>query len=183
MSSSNRAVLSAVDRVAQPLILRDTSVTVSFSGDLRAAGVPVMRLHLLSLACEDGPEEIVVDLSGVTWLDRDGVEPLVEAHRLQTFRGAALRLTQISSPAARFLKSQPRLAQVLGRSCAPSAPSAPDNSWRRFPPENGEPDSWAPIPDDAEVRALHEEIASLREALAGRDPLSRSRSQEPERDR
>ncbi|GLY30916.1 hypothetical protein Kisp02_42810 [Kineosporia sp. NBRC 101731] len=116
----------------------------------------------------------------MTWLDRDGIEPLVEAHRLQTFRGAVLRLAQISAPAGRFLRSQPRLAQMLGRS---PAPSAPDDSWRRFPPEDGEPDSWAPVPDDAEVKALHEEIASLRAALSGHDPLSRSRNQEPERDR
>jgi anti-anti-sigma factor len=85
-------------RLPRPMVVRDESVTVSFSGDLTAHSAPMMRLHLLSLACDDGPGEIIVDLSNVTWIDRAGVEPLVEAHRLQLRRGSILRLTGLSAP-------------------------------------------------------------------------------------
>ncbi|MCE0539656.1 hypothetical protein LWF15_29570 [Kineosporia rhizophila] len=150
---------------------------MSFSGDLRASGVPVMRLHLLSLACEDGPGEIVVDLSGVTWLDRDGIEPLIEARRLQVLRGAVLRLGEISAVADRFLKAEPHLAQILE---GPAHPMTVSGSGQR--PGQEAPGSQGLRLEQAEVETPRDEIGQVREALSNRGALSPSRSSASEQD-
>src|ERR1700733_3047729 len=131
--------LRPADRTAQPLVVRDESVTVSFSGDLTAQSAPMMRLHLLTLAADDGPGEIIVALSNATWIAGEAADPLLGAHRRQAVRGAVLRLSGLSPPVTRFLRSQPRIAEVFAPPLVSVTRGRPKPAAGRF--ETG-PDRW-----------------------------------------
>jgi anti-anti-sigma factor len=91
----------------------DQVVVVALSGDLTGASAPILRTHLLTLVADDGPDEVIVDLSRILSMDTAGARPLLEAHRLHQRRHGSFRLGEISRAAADFLESHTVFADVL----------------------------------------------------------------------
>jgi anti-sigma B factor antagonist len=59
---------------------RDGSVVVSLAGELDLYNAPVLRTALLA-ECAAAPERLVVDLSGVEFIDSTALGVLIEARR------------------------------------------------------------------------------------------------------
>lgn len=60
---------------------REQSLVISPSGDIDLMGSPTLRVELRKAAGEK-PERLVIDLSGVTYMDSSGVATLVEAMQI-----------------------------------------------------------------------------------------------------
>jgi anti-sigma B factor antagonist len=68
---------------------RDGAVVVQLVGELDLYNAHTVRDHLLA-AVADAPERLVVDLSGVTFIDSTGLGVLIEARTRLTNRRAFL---------------------------------------------------------------------------------------------
>ena len=81
---------------------RDGALVVAFTGDVDLQSSPEARKALLDAVGRGG--NVVVDLSGVGYIDSSGVASLVES--LQTARksGGALVLASVSESALRVLQ-------------------------------------------------------------------------------
>jgi anti-sigma B factor antagonist len=81
---------------------RDGAVIASFSGDVDLQSSPEARKILLE--CVEKKMPVLVDLSGVNYIDSSGIASLVEA--LQTARkgGGDLFLVSVSEAALRVLE-------------------------------------------------------------------------------
>jgi anti-sigma B factor antagonist len=81
---------------------RDT-VTVAVTGEVDTASGRLLREHLAAL-CEDRPATLVLDLSGVTFLDSSGVALLLSLWRTCRRDGVELLLARVSPVARRVLE-------------------------------------------------------------------------------
>ena len=74
---------------------RGTSLTITLAGEIDLATVARLE-RALSAALGLAPEIVVIDLSGVTFVDSTGVHRLLAAHRRAAERG--IRLAIIPGP-------------------------------------------------------------------------------------
>ena len=83
---------------------------VAISGEVDLSTSPQVRDALLE--CIKGAKSVVVDLSGVSYIDSSGVASLVEAYQTAKSKGLGFALAQISETPLRVLKLA-RLDQVF----------------------------------------------------------------------
>jgi anti-sigma B factor antagonist len=88
----------------------DGVAVVALEGDVDLQSSPAVRQHLLS--CFDSHSRVVVDLSGVTYIDSSGVASLVEAFQLSRKKNGTFALVNVSSAVMRVL-SLARLDRVF----------------------------------------------------------------------
>jgi anti-anti-sigma factor len=82
------------------------SVVLAVAGRLTADTAGRLRMFLSVFTVDGGPRELVLDLSDVSAVDRDGVAPIVEAAELLSLRAASLRLTSVPAAVAHFLDTR-----------------------------------------------------------------------------
>lgn len=75
---------------------------VALSGDVDLRHSPTLRKALMELMFDRRP--VVVDLSGVTYVDSSGIAGLVEAYQMARKNGTRFILAAISAPAMRVLQ-------------------------------------------------------------------------------
>lgn len=75
---------------------------VAFEGDIDLQSSPAAREALLAQA--DGERPILVDLSGVGYIDSSGVASLVESYQSARSAGRGFALVAVSEGALRILK-------------------------------------------------------------------------------
>lgn len=75
---------------------------VTLSGDVDLRHSPALRKALMELMFAHRP--VVVDLSGVTYVDSSGVAGLVEAYQMARKNGTGFTLASISDPVRRVLQ-------------------------------------------------------------------------------
>ena len=79
------------------------SVVLTVAGTLTADTAGRLRMFLSMSTVDGGPVELVLDLSGVSTVDGDGMAPIVEAAEVLSLRAASLRRTSMSPAVADFL--------------------------------------------------------------------------------
>src|SRR6476646_8418657 len=72
--------------------VRLQSVVLAVAGRLNADTAGRLRMFLSMFTVEGGPRELVLDLSGVSSVDFEGMAPIEEADDLLSLRAASLRL-------------------------------------------------------------------------------------------
>ncbi|HET6692614.1 MAG TPA: STAS domain-containing protein [Miltoncostaeaceae bacterium] len=77
-------------------------VVYAVSGDLDQASAGALTRRLLALAATDG--DVVLDVSGVAFIDSVGLEVLIRMHRLLAAEGRRLVLREPAPPLARLLE-------------------------------------------------------------------------------
>ena len=85
---------AALDTVTEAVGQR---VVVEVSGELDLSTGPALEQQLVTLI-DDGVTDIVLDLSGVSFIDSSGLGVLVVALKRLRFRGGALRLAGCQPP-------------------------------------------------------------------------------------
>ena len=75
---------------------------VIFNGEIDLESSPAARKTLLK--CFDTAGNVIVDLSGVTYIDSSGVASLVEALQAAKKNGSQLTLAAVSEPTRRVLE-------------------------------------------------------------------------------
>lgn len=75
---------------------------VVFNGEIDLESSPAARKTLLK--CFDTAANVIVDLSGVTYIDSSGVASLVEALQAAKKNGSQLSLAAVSEPTRRVLE-------------------------------------------------------------------------------
>jgi len=88
----------------------DGAALVSLSGDVDLQTSPSVRQGLLD--CLETNERVVVDMSGVSYIDSSGVASLVEAFQVSKKKGSIFVLANVS-PAALRVFSLARLDKVF----------------------------------------------------------------------
>jgi len=78
------------------------AVIAAFSGDVDLEHSPKAREVLLS--CVDKGSKVLVDLSGVSYIDSSGVASLVEAFQRAKKAGVEFALVSVNAPARRVLE-------------------------------------------------------------------------------
>jgi anti-anti-sigma factor len=82
-------------------VVRDADLTqIVVSGDLDMSTVTRVRL-VVEGARESGPEKVVVDLSGVEFVDSHGLQLLADTHRALTADGCPVVVVPPAGPARR----------------------------------------------------------------------------------
>lgn len=71
----------------------DGVATVVVSGDVDLATAPAMERTIDEAIAADGVDAVVVDLTGVGFLDSSGIAALLKGRRLADRRGATFRVT------------------------------------------------------------------------------------------
>ena len=89
---------------------QDGAVVVAVSGEVDLSTSPKVRDALLD--CVARGSAVVVDLSGVAYIDSSGVASLVEAYQAAKSKGLGFCLAQVSETPMRVLKLA-RLDQVF----------------------------------------------------------------------
>jgi anti-anti-sigma regulatory factor len=79
------------------------SVVLAVAGRLSAHTAGRLRMFLSMFTVDGGPGELVLDLSGVSDADDDGMAPIFEAESVLSLRSATLRLTAVPAQVTRFL--------------------------------------------------------------------------------
>ena len=79
------------------------SIAITVTGELDMASAPGLRDALLSYCSAATTDPVVVDLSGVTFMDLSGLRPLTEAQRLLEGEGKTLKLRGVPHAVARLL--------------------------------------------------------------------------------
>ena len=74
----------------------------AFSGEVDLENSPKAREVLLS--CVEQGKKVLVDLSGVSYIDSSGVASLVEAFQRAKKAGQAFALVSVNAPALRVLE-------------------------------------------------------------------------------
>ena len=90
---------------------REDSTVVFVRGDLDATGAPALRAQLVA-TMESAPRRVVLDLSGVDFVDSLGLSMLVAAHRRADELGIELHLAALS-PATRRVLEITRLTDLF----------------------------------------------------------------------
>jgi len=75
---------------------------VVFNGEIDLESSPAARKTLLK--CFENNRNVIVDLSGVTYIDSSGVASLVEALQAAKKNGSLLSLAAVSEPTRRVLE-------------------------------------------------------------------------------
>ena len=88
----------------------DGVAVLALSGDIDLQSSPAVRQQLL--ASFDKHDRVVVDLSGVTYIDSSGVASLVEAFQLARKKNGSFGLVNVSNAVMRVL-SLARLDRVF----------------------------------------------------------------------
>jgi anti-sigma B factor antagonist len=78
------------------------SSIVTLTGDVDLRHSPTLRKALMELMFDRRP--VVVDLSGVTYVDSSGIAGLVEAYQMARKNGTTFALAAISDPVRRVLQ-------------------------------------------------------------------------------
>ncbi len=81
----------------------DGRITLRPKGEIDAASVPALRAALEPFADQAGTVVVVVDLSGVTFMDSSGVGALAVAHRALADRDGQLILCGVHGMITRLL--------------------------------------------------------------------------------
>jgi anti-anti-sigma factor len=79
-------------------------VRVRVSGDIDPSTAPTFAGELQALIFTGAPRELVVDLSGVTFIDSSGLRAVIDVHNLMRDRGGVLVLEDPSEKARRLLE-------------------------------------------------------------------------------
>lgn len=82
---------------------RDSALTIVLSGEIDHHGAREMMAQLDEAIAERLPARLVLDLSGVTFMDSSGIAVLLRALRQMGRTGGALRVTNIPTQARRVL--------------------------------------------------------------------------------
>src|ERR1700735_135190 len=77
---------------------------VSLSGELDLSSAPALRELLAGAFEDDGPPRIVLDLSGLIYLDSTGLSIFVSAHKRATASGIAFCLANPNPSVRRLFK-------------------------------------------------------------------------------
>lgn len=80
-------------------------VAICVSGELDLFAAPALREELMAHAEVAHGPELVLDLSGVEFMDSAGLKPFVEAQDLLNHRGRALRLCPVPRAVARLIRA------------------------------------------------------------------------------
>jgi anti-sigma B factor antagonist len=83
---------------------RAGAVAVRCEGELDLASAPALLQALTRLVGEEVPVPIVLDLSGVAFMDSSGLRALIEADRLRRQAGRSMALLAPSAPVVRVLE-------------------------------------------------------------------------------
>jgi anti-sigma B factor antagonist len=75
--------------------------TVVVTGELDLASMPVLQ-RLVTVLTRPAGTELVLDLSGVAFLDCTGLAALIRARRLTAARGGTLRMARPSAAVSRL---------------------------------------------------------------------------------
>lgn len=75
---------------------------VAFQGDVDLEHSPAARKVLLD--CVEGGRDVVVDMSGVSYIDSSGIASLVEALQSARHKGTAFSLAAVSPAALRVFQ-------------------------------------------------------------------------------
>lgn len=86
--------------------------TASLAGEIDFSVTPKVRGELMRLI-EAGSQEIVLDLSGLDYIDSSGLALLIEARKILLESGRALRIAAISSQ-VRKLFNLTQLGELFG---------------------------------------------------------------------
>jgi anti-sigma B factor antagonist len=81
---------------------REGTLVVAFEGEVDLENSPAARRVLLESVERGG--DVLVDLSGVGYMDSSGVASLVEAYQESKKRGARFALVAVNAPALRVLE-------------------------------------------------------------------------------
>jgi anti-sigma B factor antagonist len=73
------------------------------SGEIDPATAPRLAGEVQALVFTGAPRELVIDLSGVTFIDSTGLRAVIEIHNLMRDRGGKLVLENPSEKARRIL--------------------------------------------------------------------------------
>ena len=82
---------------------RDNALTIALSGEIDHHGAREMMTQLTDAIAERLPTRLVLDLSGVTFMDSSGIAVLLRALRQMEHIGGSLRVTAIPAQARRVL--------------------------------------------------------------------------------
>ena len=82
---------------------RDSALTIALSGEIDHHGAREMMAQLEDAIAERAPARLVLDLSGVTFMDSSGIAVLLKALRQMGHIGGSLRVTNIPAQARRVL--------------------------------------------------------------------------------
>ncbi len=82
---------------------RDSVLTVVLSGEIDHHGAREMMSQLTDAIAERLPAKLVLDMSGVTFMDSSGIAVLLRARRQMEHTGGTLRVTAIPAQARRVL--------------------------------------------------------------------------------
>ena len=82
---------------------RDNAVTIALSGEIDHHGAKAMMAELDEAIAERLPARLILDMSGVTFMDSSGIAVLLRVLRQMGHTGGALRVTAIPTQARRVL--------------------------------------------------------------------------------
>ena len=82
---------------------RDSALTIALSGEIDHHGAREMMSQLDDVIAERLPARLVLDLSGVTFMDSSGIAVLLRARRQMERTGGSLRVANIPAQARRVL--------------------------------------------------------------------------------
>ena len=82
---------------------RDSALTIALSGEIDHHGAREMMTQLDQAIAERLPARLVLDLSGVTFMDSSGIAVLLRALRQMERTGGSLRAANIPAQARRVL--------------------------------------------------------------------------------
>lgn len=81
------------------------SVSLSISGELDMMTAPALREELLALAQASTSPELVLDLSGVEFMDTSGLQPFIDAASAVRARGGRIRLVAVPPSVDRLIRA------------------------------------------------------------------------------
>ena len=82
---------------------RDSGLTIALSGEIDHHGARAMMTQLDEAIAQRLPARLVLDLSGVTFMDSSGIAVLLRAQRQMGQYGGMLRAANIPAQARRVL--------------------------------------------------------------------------------
>ena len=82
---------------------RDDALTIALSGEIDHHGARTMMEQLDDAIAQRLPARLVLDLSGVNFMDSSGIAVLLRAKRQMDHTGGQLRVTAIPTQARRVL--------------------------------------------------------------------------------
>ena len=82
---------------------RDSALTIALSGEIDHQVARNMMDAITDAVAERLPARLVLDLSGVTFMDSSGIAVLLKALRQMGHTGGSLRVTNIPAQARRVL--------------------------------------------------------------------------------